>query len=226
LRWMSVLYRFRPVPNLRVLPRRRRSLYDRTLQDALRPTVLLPERFGPSPPGLSPSAAASPYLATLSRSLRRASANYSIGATISALIPPLGIALRQTEFRIMMGAGERRMLEQSKEEASHHACRRIDVPARTRKDGGSGTDLPGFRGAEDAGVTGVPGRVRAVEFRGGRGLHRNPLGNGRRRRGVREQRSLPRAAEPTESRSLSLGTRSPSHPPERSTRSASRCRRS
>ena len=135
MRWVSVLYSSRPVPYLRVLPRRRRSLYNRTLQDALRPTVLLPERFGPSPPGLSPSAAASPYLATLSRSLRRASANYSIGATISALIPPLGIALRQTEFRIMMDAGERRMIEQGKGEASHHACRRIDVPGRTRKEG-------------------------------------------------------------------------------------------
>jgi hypothetical protein len=30
------------------------------------------------------------------------------------LIPPLGIALRQTEFRIMMDAGERRMIEQGK----------------------------------------------------------------------------------------------------------------
>jgi hypothetical protein len=43
----------------RVLPRRRRS-HDRTLQDALRRAVLLPERFGPSPTSLSPSAATLP----------------------------------------------------------------------------------------------------------------------------------------------------------------------
>ncbi len=152
MRWVSVLYGFRPVPNLRVLPRRRRSPYDRTLQDALRPTVLLPERFGPSPPGLSPSAAASLSSATLSRSLRRARTNYSIGAAIFALVAPSPASpCARPNFQVLIGIRECWITGQSEEEANHNACGRIEVPGCTQRNGGSSADLPEFGGAQDAG---------------------------------------------------------------------------
>ncbi len=54
-----------------------------------------------------------------------------------------------------------------------------------------------------------------------RSTRATPSTSGKRKKTPRHTR----AAGLTESRSLSSGTRSPSHPPERSTRSASRCRR-
>src|SRR5215204_4959718 len=84
---------FRPVPNLRVLPRRRRSgEADRTLQDALRLAVLLPERFGlPRQPFhlRRPSRGLPHPRTTLSRGPHRASSDYSIRGVapgVSALL--------------------------------------------------------------------------------------------------------------------------------------------